>query len=108
MNAKENCKRIIRKGIIGMVIGLVIISSFYDHTFLSYALGIACFTGVPYGWELSGRVITFGVVGSLPIMIIFYMMRLVVALLVGWIAYPIALIRAILRLREPEEEDVAV
>lgn len=106
MSAKENIKKLIRKGIIGIAIGLIVVSSLGDRTFLSYALGVACFTGVPYGWELSGRVITFGVVGSLPIMIIFYMLRLVVALLVGWIAYPIALIRAILRLRKPEEEDM--
>lgn len=106
MSAKENIKKLIRKGIIGIVIGLIVVSSLSDRTFLSYVLGVVCFTGVPYGWELSGRVITFGVVGSLPIMIIFYMLRLVVALLVGWVAYPIALIRAILRLRKPGEEDM--
>ena len=70
MSAKENIKKLIRKGIIGIAIGLIVVSSLGDRTFLSYALGVACFTGVPYGWELSGRVITFGVVGSLPIMII--------------------------------------
>lgn len=100
---KEELKKLIIKGLVGMAVGVAIGLSTGGGELWSVLLFIICFTGVPYGWQLSGKVITFGVVGSLPIMIIFYMLRLVLALLVGWIAYPIALIRAIIRLRKPEQ-----
>ena len=50
---------------------------------------------------------SYGVVGSLPVMIIFYMLRLVVAMVTGWIAYPIALIKAVAHLRVPNDSEAA-
>ena len=102
---KEELKKLIIKGLIGVVVGVVLATSTGDREWWGVLIFAIFFAGVPYGWQLSGKVITFGVVGSLPAMIIFYMLRLVVAMVTGWIAYPIALIRAIVRLRAPEEAE---
>lgn len=108
MNArKEELKKLIIKGLIGVVVGVVLATSTGDREWWGVLLFAIFFAGVPYGWQLSGKVITFGVVGSLPVMIIFYMLRLVVAMVTGWIAYPIALIQAVVRLRVPEETEAA-
>lgn len=102
---KEELKKLIIKGLIGVVVGVVLATSTGDKEWWGVLLFAIFFAGVPYGWQLSGKVITFGVVGSLPVMIIFYMLRLVVAMVTGWVAYPIALIRAVVRLRAPEEAE---
>lgn len=102
---KEELKKLIIKGLIGVVVGVILATSTGDKEWWGVLLFAIFFAGVPYGWQLSGKVITFGVVGSLPVMIIFYMLRLVVAMVTGWVAYPIALIRAIVRLRAPEEAE---
>lgn len=102
---KEELKKLIIKGLIGVAVGVVLATSNGDKDWWGVLLFAIFFAGVPYGWQLSGKVITFGVVGSLPVMIIFYMLRLVVAMVTGWIAYPIALIRAAVRLRAPEEAE---
>ena len=100
---KEELKKLIIKGLIGVVVGVILATSSGDKEWWGVLLFAIFFAGVPYGWQLSGKVITFGVVGSLPVMIIFYMLRLVVAMVTGWVAYPIALIRAVVQLRAPEE-----
>ncbi len=102
---KEELKKLIIKGLIGVVVGVILATSTGDKGWWGVLLFAIFFAGVPYGWQLSGKVITFGVVGSLPVMIIFYMLRLVVAMVTGWVAYPIALIRAVVRLRAPEEAE---
>lgn len=102
---KEELKKLIIKGLIGVVVGVILATSTGDKEWWGVLLFAIFFAGVPYGWQLSGKVITFGVVGSLPVMIIFYMLRLVVAMVTGWVAYPIALTRAVVRLRAPEEAE---
>ena len=102
---KEELKKLIIKGLIGVVAGVILATSSGDKEWWGVLLFAIFFAGVPYGWQLSGKVITFGVVGSLPVMIIFYMLRLVVAMVTDWVAYPIALIRAVVRLRAPEEAE---
>ena len=102
---KEELKKLIIKGLIGVAVGVILATSSGGKEWWGVLLFAIFFAGVPYGWQFSGKVITFGVVGSLPVMIIFYMLRLVVAMVTGWIAYPIALIRAIVRLRAPEEAE---
>ena len=104
---KEELKKLIIKGLIGVVVGVILATSTGDREWWGVLIFAIFFAGVPYGWQLSGKVITFGVVGSLPVMIIFYMLRLVVAMVTGWIAYPIALIQAVVRLRVPEETEAA-
>ena len=102
---KEELKKLIIKGLICVVVGVILATGSGDKEWWGALLFAIFFAGVPYGWQLSGKVITFGVVGSLPVMIIFYMLRLVVAMVTGWVAYPIALIRAVVRLRAPEEAE---
>ena len=100
---KEELKRLVIKGLLGVVLGIVLATSTGDKGLWGILLFAVFFAGVPYGWQISGRIINFGVVGSLPVMFIFYMLRLVVAMVTGWVAYPIALIRTIAALRRTKE-----
>lgn len=97
---KDELKKLIIKGLIGTAAGILIATS-SGKDWWGILLFPILFAGVPYGWQLSSKIITFGVAGSLPVMFIFYMLRLVVAMVIGWIAYPFALIKAIVRLRAP-------
>ena len=82
---KEELKKLIIKGLIGVVVGVILATSSGDKEWWGVLLFAIFFAGVPYGWQLSGKGITLG--------------------LVGWVAYPIALIRAVVRLRAPEEAE---
>lgn len=90
---KEKSKQLLLKGIIGFAIGfLFALFTSPEFGFFGFcAIGIFM-AGLPYGWELSGRIIGgWVVVGHIAIMLIAFMLRFVIAMLSGWITYPIAL-----------------
>lgn len=86
------------KGIIGFFGGFafVVITTLIDKDdfMLGMALGVGILcAGIPYGWELLTQ-ITGGLyaVGSFPFVILFFCFKLVGAILIGWVAYPISLL----------------
>ena len=96
---KDKLIKLIIKGVIGMVIGILLVLFTMPDAGLTVLLTIGMFfAGLPYGWQLSGKVVGgLIVVGSAPVMIFAFMLRLFVSILVGWIAYPIALIYTIVK-----------
>lgn len=85
------------KGIIGFIGGFVfvVITTLIDKDdfMLGMALGVGILcAGIPFGWELLTQ-ITGGLyaVGSFPVVILFFCFKLVGAIMIGWVAYPIAL-----------------
>ena len=99
---KERLRKLIIKGIIGFAIGFIFaLSTSPEFGFFGFcAIGLFM-AGLPYGWELSGRIIGgWFVIGHIAIMLIAFMLRFVMAMLVGWIAYPIALVYYIIKSRQ--------
>ena len=99
---KEELRKLILKGIIGFIIGFI----FAFTTSPDFGLGGACIigfflAGLPYGWQLSGRVVGgWMIIGHIGIMLIAFAIRLMIAIMVGWIAYPIALVYYIVKSRQ--------
>lgn len=91
---KEVLRKLIIKGAIGFIGGfLFAICSSPEMGILGALMIGFLLAGVPYGWELSGRVVGgWMVIGHIAIMAIAFIIRGVIAVLTGWIAYPIALI----------------
>ena len=96
---KEDLRKLIVKGILGMVIGMVLVWVGMDNAnfFIALLMGFF-FAGVPYGWQLSSRFLggmVFG--GGLVWMLFAFFIRFLIALVVGWVAYPIVLIYTIVK-----------
>lgn len=95
---KDNVRRLLLKGLIGFAAGFifVLITALIDEDPFSFTMAFVTglfLAGVPYGWELLTKIIgNWYVVGSIPIMIIVFMLKLVGAVFIGWAAYPIALL----------------
>lgn len=90
---KEQLRGLIIKGIFGFIIGVIFAFIRSPELGIRFALIIGfVFAGVPYGWQLSGR-ITGGmlVTGNIGIMIIAFVLRAMLAMITGCIAYPIML-----------------
>lgn len=95
---KDTVRHLLLQGILGFAVGFLlnIITSLSDQDPFNLTAGIMIgllMAGVLYGWELLGKIIgNWFVVGSVPIMIIVLMCKLFGAILIGWVAYPIALL----------------
>jgi len=91
---KEELRKLIIKGIIGFAIGFIFaFCTSPDFGFLgSCTIGLFL-AGLPYGWQISGKIVGGGmVIGHIGIMLIAFALRLALAIMTGWIAYPIALV----------------
>lgn len=95
---RENVRHLLQEGCFGFAAGfiLVLITSLADNESFSFTMAFAVgffLAGLPYGWELLTKIIgNWFVVGSIPIMIIVFVLKLACALLISWAAYPIALL----------------
>lgn len=100
-------KKLIIKGVIGFALGFIFTLCYMPEAGALGYCGIGIFTaGLPYGWELSGRIIGGKLVlGHIVIMLFAFVLRFVVAMLVGWVAYPIALVHCIVKFRKNEKVD---
>lgn len=100
MYYKEKLKKHIIWGIIGFVIGtLYAILQSPEFGWNACLIGFF-FAGVPYGWQLSKRIVSGIVVGHIFIMLMAFAIRLCIAILVGWVAYPITLIYYIVKTKQ--------
>lgn len=95
---KEKLKGLLIQGGIGIAVGFVLaLSTISNAGPLAIIIGIL-FAGVPYGWQLSGKMLGFISLSSLYVTVCIFMVRIVVSLLIGWIIYPIVLIYTIVRM----------
>ena len=100
---KDKVKRLLIKGLVGFAAGflftLIVTLNDGDSFAFVQALGIGLFlAGVPYGWELLGKLVgRWRVVGHIAIMILVFCFKLVGATLIGWVAYPFALLYNIMK-----------
>ena len=104
---KEKAKKLLMKGIIGFAGGFlfafVMATSDRDpfSFFFGCGIGILC-AGIPYGYELLGKIIgQWFVVGHIGIMLIVFMLKLVGAVLISWATYPIALTYNLMKSQKP-------
>ncbi len=97
---KEKLQSMIIKGVIGFIIGFAFAYFSFETTFEFWGgctVGI-CFAGLPYGWELFGKILGGWIIGGeLAVLVIAFMIRLIGSLLLGWISYPIALVFYIIK-----------
>lgn len=95
---KEKLKELLIQGGIGIVIGFVLaLCTISNAGILSVLIGIL-FAGVPYGWQLSGKLLGFISLSSLYVTVCIFMLRIAISLMIGWIIYPIILIYTIVRM----------
>lgn len=95
---KERVRRLLVKGLVGFTVGFLfaLIMAVSDGEPFNIGFGILVgigLAGVPYGWELMELIFgRWSVVGHIGIMLIVFMLKVTAAVLIGWIAYPIALL----------------
>ena len=101
---RQELKKLIIMGVIGFIIGIIMVTSTSTPDdpgtyVVAMALAMGFFmAGLPYGWQLSGKLLGgLLVIGSIPVMVIAFILRLILAMIIGWIAYPIALIYHIVK-----------
>ncbi len=97
---QEKVRYLLKLGLFGYIGGLVVMSGlmmeFGDVLTWLFA-GFAC-AGIPYGWILSEKLLGgLFVVGSIPVMLIAFMLRGIAAIFTGWFAYPVVLIYNIIK-----------
>ncbi len=96
---KAELRKLIIKGMIGFAIGFFIVNGQDPDAFGQALLMGLVFAGVPHGWKIARNILGgFYAVGSIPVIAIAFVLRLIISLFIGWIAYPIALIRTIVKL----------
>lgn len=97
---------LLRKGLLGFAIGfgLYIMAALSDGEKIIWphacALGFLS-TGIPYGWQCVGRFLkSWVIVFNIPVMVILFMLRAATSIFIGFIAYPIALLCALIRMQK--------
>jgi len=103
MYYKEKLKKHIVLGIAGFVAGtLFALFRSPDFGWGACLIGFF-FAGVPYGWQLSKRVVSGIVVGHVGVMLIAFAIRVIIAIMIGWVAYPIALVYYIVKAKHENQ-----
>lgn len=94
---------LLRKGLLGFTIGfglyILYTLSDGDKIILLHActLGFVC-VGIPYGWQCVGKFLRSWFVSfNIPVMVILFMLRATISIFIGFIAYPIAVLCALIR-----------
>lgn len=97
---KENIKHILIKTIIGFIAAFIILTQLEpDWDFGSWCCMAFFFAAVPYGWSVINKTVgNWAIWGSGAAIVIGLIVKLLLALVVGWIVTPIALIYNIVRL----------
>ena len=102
---QEQLRKLIMNGILGFVIGFIFAFCRSLDQGIIFSIGFSLPVGIffsclPYGWQLSGKVIGGIIIGNPVIMIVAFCLRFIIAMLTGWIAYPIALIYTFIKFRQ--------
>lgn len=95
---RKKAGHLLKQGLLGYLVGLAVTFALVldsGSIFLWPFLGLP-FAGIPYGWVQTGRF--FGtVVGTIPIMVIAFMLRLTAAYILGLFVYPVVLLYCLIR-----------
>ena len=101
---------LIREGLLGFAIGvgLYIMYALADGDKIIWlhacALGFLCM-GIPYGWQCVGRFLkSWVIVFNIPVIVIRFMLRATTSIFIGFIAYPIALLCALIRIQKKDSK----
>lgn len=107
---QKRLKELLTKGLIGFGGGLffvlVLMGEYKDDVAVGVMLSLLVFTGLPYGWELSGRVLRVGnMIAPLIVILLLFFLRFVVALYGGMFGYPIALIYNFVKMLQEKKSE---
>lgn len=104
---KENIKKIVLFSAIGFIAAFLIMMLIEPDWGIGSKFTMALlFSAVPYGWHLINKILGgWGVVGSIPIMVFFFILKLVGSVFLGWIATPVALVYNIIKLIVENKKD---
>lgn len=95
---QEKARYLLKQGLLGYLVGLAVtftLAMESGSVFLWPFMGLP-FAGIPYGWVQTGRF--FGtIVGTIPIMVIAFMLRLTAAYILGLFVYPVVLLYNLIR-----------
>jgi len=96
MMYQEELQELKKQGIVGAVLGfvlaLILVIDSGSFAFAPFILFPLAFAGAVYGWKLFGRLLYSFVVGSVPVMVIGFLLRGIASLMIGWFLYPIVLL----------------
>jgi len=98
---KEKLRSLVIKGLLGFALGVIFAFIRSPELGLGFALLIGLlFAGLPYGWQLSGKIVgDLFVIGNIGIMLIAFVLRAMLALITGLIAFPIVLVSTFIKSR---------
>ena len=103
---RSEVKKLLLIGAIGFASGIIIgVAAFRSDgaTIPEYIFFGWLFACLIYGWFFTGRIMNqYFVIGSIPIMIIAFLLRFMCAYFVGLVAYPIALIKCFIQMKREE------
>lgn len=107
---QKRLKELLLKGLVGFGGGLffvlVLMGEYGDNLAAGVFLSFLVFTGLPYGWELSGRVLRVGnMIAPLIVILLLFFLRFVVALYGGMFGYPIALIYNFVKMLQEKKSE---
>ena len=101
---KENLFKLIIQGVIGLIIGIILAISTMDIGFFSTLIFGLFFAGLPYGWSLSSKFVGALLISTSPVVLVCsFMLKLIISIFVGWIAYPIMLVYTIFKVISNKE-----
>ena len=99
-------KELLIKGVIGFVFGLVFVFVLTGEGMQDPWVGVMLslmFTGFPYGWELSGRVVRIQMGGTIFVILLVLFLRVVVTIYGGIFGYPIALVYNLVKMLQEKK-----
>ncbi len=79
-------------GVTGFILGFFILggSPESDTIIMNFVAGFAC-AGVPFAWSLINKIFKYSPGGSIKFIIIFYVIKFMLSVFLGLIAFPIGL-----------------
>ena len=98
---RAQAKKLLITGAIGFAIGFVFLFATEGEWQSALLMGFL-FAGIPHGWTLLGKFLGHWLAfGSGAFMFLVYFLQFLGAVIIGWLAYPIALLKALTKAQAP-------